>query len=497
MGSLYVGASGLVTSQNSLNTTAHNLSNIDTTGYTRQQVYQANRDYNTIGSSYNSASQVGLGVSYSEVRAIRDYFLDQSYRMENGRSEYYSTSYTAISEMESLFGETEGTAFQDSLEDLKTTVAELKKDPSNATNQGLLVSKASSFIERAQAVYNGMAEYQDNLNEQVKGDVDTINKYGDQIWNLNQQIKAIETGGVEKANDLRDQRDELLDKLSGMAKISYDEDSDGSVTVQIEGTDFVKDGYVNHMGYTTDTSTGFYTPVWPMLDNTKVFSSNEEISSDLDTDIGALKALVISRGDHRATYEDMADTTSYSKISGSSIMNVMAEFDKLVNGVVTGMNSILEDSSGVSLFQKISSGDTWTTDNIMITPSVLQSPATLDGGFVLADSSVNQSDADALADLFSNTFSTLNPTTKTKLTFSDYYTGLIGENATTGSTYKQISDNETATVASIESQRQQVVGVSDNEELTNMVRFQNAYNASSRYINTVNAMLDTLLNSLQ
>src|SRR5574344_694307 len=180
MGSLYVGASGLVTSQNSLNTTAHNLSNIDTTGYTRQQVYQANRDYNTIGSSYNSASQVGLGVSYSEVRAIRDYFLDQSYRMENGRSEYYSTSYTAISEMESLFGETEGTAFQDSLEDLKTTVAELKKDPSNTTN-----------------------------------------KYGDQIWDLNQQIKAIETGGVEKANDLRDQRDELLDKLSGMAKISY------------------------------------------------------------------------------------------------------------------------------------------------------------------------------------------------------------------------------------------------------------------------------------
>src|SRR5574344_1823898 len=112
MGSLYVGASGLTTSQNSLNTTAHNLSNIGTTGYTRQQVLQGNRIYNTIGSSYNNLSQVGLGVSYSGVRAIRDYFLDQSYRTENGRSEFYSSGYTAISEMETLFGETEGTAFQ-------------------------------------------------------------------------------------------------------------------------------------------------------------------------------------------------------------------------------------------------------------------------------------------------------------------------------------------------------------------------------------------------
>lgn len=502
MGSLYVGASGLTTSQNSLNTTAHNLSNISTTGYTRQQVLQGNRTYNTIGRSYNSASQVGLGVSYSDVRSIRDSFLDQSYRTENGRSEFYSTGYTAISEMETLFGETEGTAFQTALEDLQTAVSELQKDPSNATNQGLVVSKAASFIERSQAVYNGIAEYQDNINSQVKGEIDDINDYGSKIYDLNQQIKQIEAGGIEDANDLRDTRNELLDKLSGLAKISYDENEQGVVTVQIEGVNFVTDDYVNKMGYTTDSDTGFYTPTWPRMKDQKVFGDNEEISSDLNTDIGSLKALVTARGDKRATYKDLDDATAYtSNIKGSAIMNVMAEFDNLVNGIVTGMNNILEstDSSGntINLFSKITDTGAWTTDNLMITDSVMQSPATLDGGFVNSDKSVNQTDADALVKLFSNTFEALNPSTKTQLNFSDYYTALIGENATNGSTYKTIADNESATVTSIDSQRQQVAGVSDNEELTNMVRFQNAYNASSRYINTVNSMLDTLLNSLQ
>ncbi len=80
MGSIYVGTSGLQTSQNSLNTTAHNLSNMGTTGYVRQQVLHGDRLYNTIknGSAKVSTQQVGLGVNYSKVRQVRDYFLDQS-----------------------------------------------------------------------------------------------------------------------------------------------------------------------------------------------------------------------------------------------------------------------------------------------------------------------------------------------------------------------------------------------------------------------------------
>ena len=96
MGSFYVGVSGLQTSQNALNTTAHNLSNINTTGYTRQQVLQGNQIYNKVGECGVGPMPIGLGVSYTDVRAVRDVFLDRSYRTQSGRSAYYSTSLEAI-----------------------------------------------------------------------------------------------------------------------------------------------------------------------------------------------------------------------------------------------------------------------------------------------------------------------------------------------------------------------------------------------------------------
>ncbi len=531
---LYTGASGLVTSQNALNTTAHNLSNINTLGYTRQQVTQGNRHYDTVGEAYVSPQQVGLGVSYSDVRSVRDYFLDKAYRLENGRSDFYKTNYEVITEMETMFGEMEGVAFQESLQELERSIEELQKNPSDATNQGLLVSKATSFLERAQAVYNGLSAYQDNLNEQIKGLVDDINTYAEKIYDLNQKISAIEAGGIERANDLRDARDLFLDKLSGLGRISFDEDIHGVVTVQFEGVDLINEDYVNKMGFIEDEETKFVTPVWERYGNQNVFSKTEKISSDIDTDVGALKALVLSRGEKRGTYLDKKcelldeekkstpvvegyekydnEADKYNKTTArSSVVNVMAEFDNLIHGIVTGMNNILEkeDESGkmIRLFEMITEPaagtglmedgtDGWSTKNLMINTDVQQTPSKLNNGFILKDKSVDQTAADELVYLFENDFDTLNPNTKTVLNFYEYYTNLVGENAIRGQSSKNISDNQAITVESIENQRQQVVGVSDNEELTNMIRYQNAYNASSRYINTVNSMLDTLLNSL-
>jgi len=547
---LYTGSSGLVTSQNALNTTAHNLSNINTVGYTRQQVTQGNRHYDTIGEAYVSPQQVGLGVSYSDVRSVRDYFLDKAYRLENGRSDFYNTNYQVVTEMETLFGEMEGVAFQTSLQELERTIEELQKNPSDATNQGLLVSKSITFLERAQSVYNGLANYQDNLNEQIKGLVDDVNSYAKSIYELNQKISEIESSHIERANDLRDARDLILDKLSGLGRISYDEDIHGIVAVKFEGVDLVNGDFINEMGslayediepspdpYEQQDSAKvphFVTPVWLNYGNQDVFSRTEEISSDLDTDVGALKALLIARGDRRGNYLDnkgirrepeelpeetkykyfekyQTDAEKYNAVTArSSVVNMMAEFDNLIHGIVTGMNAILEsedeDGNIIRLFEPITEpkstdpkkGETdgYSTANLTINTDVQQVPSLLNNGFLLKDKSVNQADADALVNLFKNDFDTLNPNTRTELTFYEYYTNIIGENAARGMTFKNVSDNQAITVESLNNQRQQVVGVSDNEELTNMIRYQNAYNASSRYINTVNAMLDTLLNSL-
>lgn len=540
MGSLYVGVSGLQTSQNALNTTAHNLSNIDTTGYTRQQVLQSTRRYNVISYNKDSVSnqETGLGVLFAKVRQVRDSFVDQTYRKESGRSAFYEVSATAMEEVEGVLGELQGEAFQEALEDLWTSIQELSKDPSSSITQGVFVQSASEFMERAVSVYEQLEAYQDNLNTQVKQLTDKINEYGNKIVELNEQIRFIQVGGVESPNDLKDVRNRLIDELAKMSDISYDEELDGTISIQIEGVDFVKRDRCYNIDLKIDGTTGFYTPFWPQnasykilddgtkeynIDGAEVFNLQREISSDLDTDIGSLKATLLARGDHRADYRDIDEANYDNDVSQSIVMNIQGEFDQLVHNVVTKVNKILEDAgymynsdgTPMQLFEKITTpgytqkeDGTWeynkedwdrpdslyTLKNLRINEELLQSPSKL--GFKKEDNSVDYDTAEALKAAFTEESYYLNPNVKKKTTFIDYYTDMVAQVANSGYVYRSISTNQQATVNNTYSAREQVVGVSSDEELSNMIKFQNAYNASSRYINVVSEMLEHILNTL-
>lgn len=570
MGSLYIGASGLQTSQNAMNTVAHNLSNVDTKGYTRQQVQQSARSYVTLSTNPSSISnkQVGMGVLYSRVKQVRDYFLDVTYRKESGRSMFYQVSTEVFEETESLLGELEGEAFENTLQDLWTAVQELTKDPCSAVTQGLLVQRASEFVNRASLVYNGLCSYQDNLNAQIKQQVDKINNYGQQLLVLNDRIRAIESGGVEKANDLRDTRNLILDELAELTDITYSEDIYGSVSVKIEGVDFVKGSTCYEIGMKQDETTGFYTPFWPQnasyyvndegvrvynTDGAKVFDLTREISSDLNTDIGGLKAMLWARGDHRADYTDITGG-DYDSISQSIIMNLQAEFDQLIHNVATKVNGVLEAAAGVTtgdivladgsilenvkyceadkdgymrnedgspiqMFDKIGT-DSYTkvtdengveywvyaeevagkTDslysikNLQISVELMQNPSKL--SFRLADGSEDTETAEALKAIFTEEIYTLNPNVQTKSTLIEYYSNLVKQVANGGYVYNSIYANQCDTVEATLNAREQVVGVASDEELSNMIKFQNAYNASSRYINVIDEMIEHIINTL-
>ena len=592
MGSLYIGNSGLQTSQNALNTTAHNLSNMDTTGYVRQQVQQSTKSYMTLAVNAKAITnqQTGLGVTYSRVKHIRDYFLDKSYRRESGRSMFYQVSSEVMSEVEDQLGEMNGEAFQGTLTDFWTSIQELVKDPCSSVTQGLFVQSAVEFVEKAQAVYGGLSAYQDNLNAQVKDQVEIINEYGKKIVSLNEAIRKIETGGIESANDLRDARDQLLDELGEMADIDFAEDIRGDVWVKIEGTDFVKGDRFYEIGLDVDELTGFYTPFWYqdasyrtlpngtreyIIDGAEVFNLNREISSNLNTDIGGLKAILLARGDHRADYTDVANEKSYDKVSQSVLMNIQAEFDQLIHNVAVKVNEILaaaagvtqagpggivaadgtvlvkegeyycennvggymrkDDGSPIQMFTKVSSdgyrkvsgtinvtdenGNTvqkemeywvyneenldnprgaqetlYSIQNLQVDDELMQKPSML--GFRLEDGSEDKATAESLKAAFMEEKYSLNPNVKKKATLVDYYDDLVAQIANSGYAFQSIYVNQEGTVDSIYAAREQVSGVSSDEELSNMIKFQNAYNASSRYINVLDEMLEHLLSAL-
>lgn len=547
MGSLYIGASGLQSGQNALNTTAHNLTNVDTTGFTRQQTLLSSKRYITISKNPAAVSdqQYGIGVNLSAVRQVRDYFLDQTYRKESGRSMFYEASTDVLGEVENVLGELNGEDFQTSLSNLWTAIQELSKDPSSSVTQGLLVQRSAEFINRANAVYQDLTNYQDNLNKQIKEKVTTINQYGKQIQALNDQIRKIECGGIEHANDLRDTRNQILDELGKLCKMTYSEDSLGNVSVRIEDSDFVRGDLFYEIGLDASDATGFYTPFWikdaeytVLADGTKkynikgaeVFNLDQTVSSSLDTDIGGLKALLLARGDHRANYTDIGN--NYDNISQSIVMNVQAEFDQMIHNVTTKINSILaevydpsrgymcdKDGSPLQLFQKITTDGyekvtdaggnvTWkyaeedptrtdtlyTLGNLQVNANLLREPTML--GFKKADGSADYDTTGKLKAAFTEESYTLNPNVLKKTTFVDYYKDLVSQVANTGSAFRNIYENQQTTVEATYNAREQIIGVSSEEELSNMIRFQNAYNASSRYINVISELLEHIISTL-
>lgn len=542
MGSLYIGQSGLQTSQNALNTTAHNMSNADTVGYVRQQVLLGTRIYNTIKVDFEAVSnqQIGLGVEYSKTRQVRDYFLDKTYRQELGRQEFYTVSRDALEEVEFLLDEMNGETFQGSLDNLWTAVQELSKDPSSAVTQGLLVERCSEFLARAQSVYGGLKDYQSNLNATVKQKVDTINDYAKRIKVLNDQIRHIEVAGFEEANDLRDVRNQLVDELSGMGNILYSEDTEGNIIVQFEGEDLVKRDVVYEIGLDQNPETGFYTPFWVHnakytlnsegnrvydITGAEVFDLERIISSDLNTDVGSLKSTLIARGDHVANWTDLEEGNYKNSVSQSVVMNVQAEFDRLIHNVATTMNKVLADAADpatgylcdpatglpLQMFEKIGAAaydaggvllpeemdnpySLYTIDNLKINQKLMQQPTLL--GFVKPDDSIDFDTMAKMKEAFMTENNTLNPYVKKQSNFVDYYGDLIAQVANTGHVYESILTNQQETVDSTFSAREQIIGVSSDEEMTNMVKFQNAYNASSRYINVIDEMLEHILNTL-
>ena len=534
MGSMYVGTSGLQTSQNALNTTAHNMSNLDTTGYTRQQVALGTRQYNTLSknSCATSYTQLGLGVAYSQTRQVRDYFLDKNYRRESGRSMFYETSANTLTQVEDILGESnEGKSFQITMADLWTAVEELSKDPTSKVNQNLFITRCDEFIQRAQGVYDSLATYQLDMNADVKQSVDRINEIAQRVDVLNNAIMKIETAGIEHANDLKDERNGLLDELGKYGNISWSEDEYGAVNIAFEGVDLLKNGMFNEIDIYQDPQTEFYIPFWAKnaryeyneegqklvvpesIQDALIYDLYRPVSSEINTDIGGLRATLLARGDHKATYADVADKEFYDReISQSILMNVEAEFDQLVHSITTAINNVLKEAAEtaqtkfpgtdylmrngepIQIFQLTLDENGYTTENIVINMELRQNPSLL--GFRLPDGSEDAETMEKLTHAFHDESYILNPNVATKVNFQRYYSTLVNQVASSASVYGTIEASQQDTVNSLSSAREQVLGVSSDEELSNMIMYQNAFNAASRYINVISEMLEHLVTNL-
>lgn len=564
-GSLYIGASGLQNAQYALNTTANNLANVNTTGYVRQQVRFADKTYNKLKDPNKNVNmqQYGLGVSIGDVVHARDIFLDKSYRQENGRKGFYTSFYEITDYVQDLFQELNGEQFKQSVSDLHQAFQELEPNMDNSTKQNLVLEKADLLLSRTKSLYDDMKSYQSNINEQIKDDVDRVNKIGNRIYELNLQIQKVEAGGQETAMTLRDERDNLLDELGGYGSVSIKEDATGFTYVDFESTPFIDDNKCYNIGLQEDKETGFYTPYWTQLSDVdkqqyvRVFKKNEVISTDLNTDVGSIKAKLLARGDGYGTYQDLESEEAYDRISGCTMMETEAQVSALLHNIVTKINDaycpnktvdtdvtyIDADGNQVSLKGKkvLDAANCAVGEDGQLPPRELftrvgmdrytkvtgddgntyyvyneedeNDPTTL---YSLNNISINkelrkqitlmpyknQNGTDyplgeKLMSLWNDKGMTLNPYDKKPCTFEGYYDKLIGQIGNDGSTFQSASETLTGALSSIDNQRQQTMGVSSDEELTHMIKFQSAYNASSRFMTVISQMTELIVTGLK
>lgn len=244
---LNIGQTGLYAYQAALDTTAHNISNAETDGYSRQVMEQKAGKALKMNSTYGMA---GTGVSVAGVEQKREEYYDTKYWKNSTLYGEYSGKSYYMNEIESYFNEVSVEGFTTTFNSVSESLQELQKDPSSLTVRTQVTNFAKSFTEYFNSLSENMQNIQGECNFEIRNKVDQVNSCGQQIAALTKQINTLEvTGGT--ANDLRDQRALLVDELSEIVNISVSERTVGagigvtSYVVKIDGITLVDDSNNN------------------------------------------------------------------------------------------------------------------------------------------------------------------------------------------------------------------------------------------------------------
>lgn len=216
---LNIGTTGLYAAKAGLNTTAHNVANIETEGYSRQIIKQS---ASTPISTNNRYGMLGSGVSVNEIIQMRSQYYDEKYRSNNALYGRYESRSYFMNEVQSYLNEINLKGFTTTFDNMYNSLQELSKQPENLTVRTQVTNYAMSMCEYFNSLSTSLNQVQTECNYEVKNQVSRINSLSTQIATLTKQINTVEIGG-ENANDLRDQRETLVDELSQIINVTVSE----------------------------------------------------------------------------------------------------------------------------------------------------------------------------------------------------------------------------------------------------------------------------------
>lgn len=494
----------LSTQQAALYTTSHNIANANTEGYTRQRVnFEQVSTLSVSRYTEGVKSDIGSGVQAGSIERIRDRFLDVQYRNESSKVGYYEQRAEAMAQMETIMNEPskEGLAytmsqFSDALQDLST-------NPEDSGSRSVVSQRGQAVADTFSYLSTSLEQVRGDLNSQIDVTETEFNSIVTQINNLNEQIGSVEPHG-HVPNDLYDERDRLIDSLSAIANISvsYEKSSGqpseiamGKATVTLNGVGqdvTLVDGntyQVNHMEVNTNDDNNVESFTFSNPKDATAASVTVNASDYAST--GELKGLMEMNG-----YLDAGgEATGYYNEMLSDLDKMAVAFVAEFNRVHQNGSNLTDDATGD--FYTIDPDATRPASTMAVSEDIINDPKK-----IAASLSGPSGDGENAIEL-SNVFSKLQADYEepdeglgNKTSIKSFYESMIGQMGVVTQEANRMVSNAGVLQQQVQENRSSVSAVSLDEEMTNMIKFQHAYNAAARSMTVVDEMLDRIINNM-
>jgi flagellar hook-associated protein 1 len=439
---LMVGLQGLEASQAALDATSNNISNANTPGYTREVA-----NFSENAENLDGQNLTGGGVTLDSIQSVRDELLNLQIQQQTSQQSSANTQSSLLQQIQSYFSST-GTDIGSELSDFSSSLTALSANPSSSSVQQDVLSAGQNLADSFNTTANALTTAQSDADQQVTQTVAQVNTLTTQIAQLNAQLSP-SVMSSQNGGTIEDQRDELVQQLSQLVGVSVSQSSDGEVITTANGSPLVMGGTSYQLQTTTGTN-GFQ----QVLD-----SNGNNITDSIQG--GTLGGAI-----------QMRDQT---------IPGFLDSLNTLASQMATAVNNAQAqgyDSTGAQgqAFFNIPAGTTGAAAGISV--------ALTSGSQIAASSDGTSGSNGNVANLSAALTSALPSGQSASAAYSNlvFNVGTATSNASSQST--AIGDNLTQ----LTNQQSSVSGVNIDEETTNLIRYQTAYEAAARIVSTIQAL---------
>lgn len=540
LGSIFnSGKSALFANQKALSVTSQNLANVNTVGYSRQEVIL--EPTNPLN---ERPGQIGTGVQVSEVRRISNKFVESQVTVGRSNLGRLEAEGITLGRVETAFSDSEGTGLNKSLTELFGAVNDLTNQPQGRAERVMVLERAKILAQKFSVTNTQLKDVRSSMNEEVSSIIQEVNLIATQVADLNNQIARAELIG-QQPNDLLDQRGRLINELAEKMDVNVFKDKAGQLNILVAGGRPLVEGEraaslqglpnADNSGFQKvmfDPGTGSTFDITPFVSNGRMkalLEQRDTVLPGLIDQLDRLAAGVVNEVNQQHKLGFGLDGSTgldlFSPISPTAIGATNNAGSATISATVSDPTALtfqpyeLKSSGGLYTLKNLTTGvsvsgagPSLTLEGMTVTQTggapvegdifrvsahqglagniavAITDPNKLAASSSLATTPGDNANALAIARIQDKSLSGLGG-----VTVQGFYTGFTGEVGSRSQSAQRRLDAEEIVQRQLVNLREEASGVSIDEEMTNLIKYQRAFEASARIITTTDQLFETIL----